>query len=384
MRPTLSRGVILVSVLSVGLSGCSYLPFLKNNTGPSYTDAKLLKPLAVPPDLLAAAPEPGVAVPGGAPTPGEAVQEAGMGSASQAGYGVFTPRLAPGESPVAENATPGVQSVLLGSGKDLALQSQAPAAQIWAAVRATLAARKVGVQHFDPAKAILVSGWVNERHGFSAIFHGLAPSSRMQFTFHLQPKGNDQQLLTVVQQREWINPSNDSVDWTPTVPDLGANRKLLEEVQKQLQKTVVMAQMPRLQVTRYRDDQGPYLLLDQPPVKAQPAVQMALGSLDHPVQNVGVGEWTVQIHNGKPQETSNGILGGMFTRAWHSIQMIWGGGKAPKPLSVQVKLLATKDPSTSVLETEPGEGNPNEARKAAIEVLDQLQNALHPRSGTSS
>ena len=59
------RYVALAVVASLGLGGCSYIPFFKSNSGPKYQDSKVMEPLKIPPDLLAQAPQPGVTIPGG-------------------------------------------------------------------------------------------------------------------------------------------------------------------------------------------------------------------------------------------------------------------------------------------------------------------------------
>ncbi len=385
MRKPIARSIIVASVLSLGLSGCSWIPFLKTNNGPEYTDAKLLKPLAVPPDLLASAPQPGVTVPGGGLSSAEAVQQSGMQAAStENGYEVFHPRLAAGESAVAEPTMPGVQAELLGQGKDLTLHTQAKPEQVWAAVRAVLAQEKIGVKDFSPVKNELLTDWDYVRGGITSIFgNTLGANRRMRFTFHLQSQADGSQTLSLQQQRMWISPSSDSVDWSAHEPDLSANRHLLQAVQKRLAQAVVTAEMPAIKVTRYRDDLGPYLVLNQPPAKAQPAVQMAVRSLGYPVQTEALGVWSVQLRGGKTAQSSPGIFGGMFSRAWRSIEDIWGGGKPSKPLAVRVKLLAMKDDNGSVLETS-STAQGEEENKAAIEVLDKLQTALAPAQGNAS
>ncbi len=377
----ITRSVAVATALSLGLSGCSWIPFFKTSNGPACTDAKLLKPLAVPPDLLASAPQPGVTVPGGGLSDSEAVQQAGVDTSN--GYAVFQPRLAPGEKPVAESSVPGVQASLIGQGKDLALQTSAKPEQIWTAVRAALAEQKIAVAKFSPEKNELVTDWQYTRGGLTSFFgNSIGSNRRMKYTFRLQPGSDGGQVLHLQQERMWISPASESVSWSPHEPDLDANRHLLQAVQKQLAQTVVMAEMPVIKVTRYRDDLGPYLVLDQPPVKAQPAVQMAINSLGYPVHNEALGVWSVQVRGGKEKQSS-GILGGMFTNAWHSIEGIWGGGKPAKPLVVRVRLLAMKDGDGSVLETSSGNSGDEES-KAAVEVLDKLQNALEPNKGNAS
>ena len=385
MRKPIARSLVAATLLSLGLSGCSYIPFLKTNNGPEYTDAKLLKPLAVPPDLLASAPEPGVTIPGGGLTAAEAVQQSGMQSATTSnGYAVFQPRLAPGESAVAEPTVPGEQATLVGQSKNLALRTQAKPAQIWSAVRAELGKRKIGIKSFSPEKNELVTDWEYQRGGLTSIFgNSVGANRRMQYTFRLQAQGDGAQLLTLTQQRQWISPTSESLDWQAHDPDLDANRHLLEAVQKRLAQSVVMAELPAIKVTRYRDDLGPYLVLNQPPAKAQPAVQSALNSLGYPIHAEALGVWSVQVRGGSEQKKSQGMLGRMFSNAWHSIQGIWGGGKPSKPLSVQVKLLAMKDDSGSVLETS-SKAQGEEESKAAVSVLDKLQSALSPEKGNAS
>ena len=385
MRKPIARSLVVAALFSLGLSGCSWIPFLKTNNGPEYTDAKLLKPLAVPPDLLASAPQPGVTIPGEGLSAAAAVQQSGMQSAAtRNGYEVFHPRLAPGESAVAETSVPGVQAELVGQGKALALRSQATPDQIWSALRAVLAQRKIAVKSFSPAQNELVTDWDYARGGITSIFgNSLGANRRMQFTFVLQPQSDGAQLLRLQQERQWVSPTAESLDWRPHDPDLNANRHLLEAVQKRLAQAVVMAEMPAIKVTRYRDDQGPYLVLDQSPVKAQPAVRMAINSLGYPVQTEAVGVWSVQVRGEQAVQKSKGILGGMFTNAWHSIEGIWGGGKPAKPLAVQVRLLATKEDGGSVLETSSSTQGEKE-NKAAIEILDKLQTALTPGKGNAS
>ncbi|MEY2342429.1 outer membrane protein assembly factor BamC [Acidithiobacillus sp. IBUN Pt1247-S3] len=385
MRKPIARSLVVATLLSLGLSGCSYIPFLKTNNGPEYTDAKVLKPLAVPPDLLASAPQPGVTVPGGGLSAAEAVQQSGMQNASTSnGYEVFQPRLAPGQSAVAEPTVPGVQAELVGQGKDLALRTQAKPDQIWSALRAQLAKRKIGIKRFSPEQNELVTDWDYVRGGIASFFgNSLGANRRMQFTFALQQQADGSQLLTVKQNRQWISPTSESMDWQPHDPDLDANRHLLEAVQKRLAQAVVMAEMPAIKVTRYRDDLGPYLVLDQPPLKAQPAVQMAINSLGYPVQTTATGTWSLQLRGGQAAQKSKGIFGGMFSNAWHSIEGIWGGGKPVKPLAVQVKLLAMKDDNGSVLETSSSTQG-EEENKAAMVILDKLQTALTPEKGNAS
>ncbi|PKY10700.1 hypothetical protein B1757_08995 [Acidithiobacillus marinus] len=368
------RYVALAVVTSLGLGGCSYIPFLHTSTGPQYADSQVMKPLAVPPDLLAQVPAPGVTIPGGAVNP------ATVADSTVGGYGVFQPREAPGQQPVEEKSLAGVGSQILGSGADLSLSTQAQPAQIWSAVKATLADSKTPIEKFAPEQGELVTGWHNFRTGIAAFFgNTLAPSHRERYAFHLQPGADGAQVLSIQQERYWNNPQGSSVEWKKVPADADHNRDLLKAIQKHLQQTSILAEMPKIKVTRYRDDRGPYLVLNAVPAKAQPAVEMALQGLGYPVRSEGLGDWTVMIHAGSQQAAKkSGFFGGMFSRAWSSIQDIWSSPKDREPVSVRVRLLAMKDDSGSVLETEPKMGK--KAPEAALEVLNKLQTALTPQA----
>ncbi len=369
------RYVALAVVAGLGLGGCSYIPFLHTSTGPKYEDSKVMKPLAVPPDLLAQVPAPGVTIPGGPVNP-SSVADNSMG-----GYGVFQPREAPGQQPIEEKALPGVGSQILGTGTDLSLSTQAQPAQIWAAVKATLAETKTPIEKFSPEQGELVTGWHNFRSGIAGFFgNTLAPSHKEQYTFHLHTAAEGAQVLSIQQERYWNNPEGSTVEWKKVPADAAHNRDLLKAVQKQLGKSAILAEMPVIKVTRYRDDAGPYLVLNAVPAKAQPAVELALQGLGYPARTEGTGNWSVLIHAGAKQAAAKqGFLGGMFSRAWSSIQNIWSSPNDQEPVSVRVRLLAMKDNTGSVLETAPGVGKT--APKWSVEVLDKLQAALTPKTG---
>lgn len=369
------RYVALAVVTSLGLGGCSYIPFLHTSTGPKYEDSQVMKPLAVPPDLLAQVPAPGVTIPGGPVNP------ASVSDSTMGGYGVFQPREAPGQKPIEEKPLAGVSSQIVGSGADLSLTTQAKPEQIWAAVKETLAASKTPIEKFAPEQGELVTGWHNFRTGISAFFgNTLAPSHRERYAFHLQAATDGNQVLSIQQERYWNNPQGSTVEWKKVPADADHNRDLLQAVQKRLSQSVLLAEMPKIKVTRYRDDGGPYLVLNAVPAKAQPAVEVALQGLGYPVRSEGMGDWSVMIHEGgKQARQKQGFVGGILNRTWDSIKAIWSSPKDQEPVSVRVRLLAMKDNSGSVLETEPGVGKT--APKWSVEVLNKLQTALTPQSG---
>ncbi|MGC8466894.1 MAG: outer membrane protein assembly factor BamC [Acidithiobacillus sp.] len=380
MGRKLGRSIAVATLATVALSGCSYLPFFKSNTGPNYQDAKLMKPLEVPPDLLAQAPAPGVTVPGGPVTAGEVASEV-SGARSSGGYGLFVPRVAPGEKPIEEKTLPGVSAQVAGQGADLYLATSASDDQIWKAVRAVLAKDKIPVEKFSAEAGTLDTGWQYTRSGISRIFGtALAPSHKMRYRFRLVAAADGQKELHLEQERYLNNPEGSTINWRKQTPEASRNRDLLEAVRQQLERSVILAEMPVIKVTRYRDDLGPYLVLDQVPEKAEPAVAMALRGLDHPVTQEGVGVWSVQVRAGSGEsQHSGGMVGNMFSQAWYKITHIFGGSKKTKPLDVTVKLLRMKDNEGSVLETEAPSDEGKDGQKAAIDILDRLQSALSPK-----
>ena len=369
------RYVALAVVASLGLGGCSYIPFLHTSSGPKYADSKVMKPLAVPPDLLAQVPAPGVTIPGGAVNAGDVAQ------VTSGGYGVFQPREANGQQPVEEKTMAGVGAEILGTGADLRLSTQAKPEQIWSTVKAVLADAKIKVEKFSPEQGELTSGWRNIRTGIAAIFgNTLAPSYREQYTFHLTKSGDGAEILSIQQERLWNNPNGSTVGWEKVQADAKHNHELMAAIQKQLSQATILAEMPALKVTRYRDDGGPYLVLNAVPAKAQPAVEVALQGLGYPVRREGLGTWVVQIHaGGKQAEQRQSFVGGILDRTWNNIKAIWSSPKKQEPVSVRVRLLAMKDHSGSVLETEPRMGKA--APKWSAEILDKLQSALTPKDG---
>jgi len=379
MGRTLGRSIAIASLATVALSGCSYLPFFKSNTGPNYQDAKLMKPLEVPPDLLAQAPAPGVTVPGGPVSAGTVASEL-SGAGRSGGYGLFVPRVAPGEKPVEEKTLPGVAARLEGRGADLYLVTSAKEDAIWKAVREVLDKDHIPVEKFSPETGTLETGWQYTRSGISRIFgNALAPNHKMRYQFRLASVANGQKELHLEQERYLNNPEGSTVNWRKQTPEASRSRDLLEAVRQQLERSVILAEMPALKVTRYRDDLGPYLVLDQVPEKAEPAVAMALRSLNHPVTQEGVGVWSVQLRAGSGEsQHSGGVVGNMFSQAWYKITHIFSGSRKAKPLDVTVKLLRMKDNEGSVLETVAASDEGKEGQKAAIDILDRLQKALSP------
>ncbi|MHB1736304.1 MAG: outer membrane protein assembly factor BamC [Acidithiobacillus sp.] len=370
------RYVALAVVASLGLGGCSYIPFFKSNSGPKYQDSKVMKPLAVPPDLLARVPQPGATIPGGAVTSGTLSTTSASG-----GYGLFQPSETTGQQPVEEKTLPGVSAQILGSGADLRLRTTAKPAQIWAALRATLAADKTTVAKFSAEQGELITHWRDFRSGLAFVLGStVAPTHREQYTFHLSTGGHGAEILTIQQDRVWNNPDGGSVEWVKVAADAGHNRQIMEAVQKRLSRESLLAAIPDIKVTRYRDNRGPYLVLNAVPAKAQPAVQVVLQGLGYPVQSEGTGVWNVQVREGGVQAArKQGFISGIFQRTWDSIQSIWSSPAKRKPISVRVVLLRMKDSQGSVLETAPGVGK--DAPKWSVEILDKLQSGLSPKNG---
>ena len=374
------RYVTLAVVASLGLGGCSYIPFFHSNNGPKYDDAKAMKPLAVPPNLLAEVPQPGVTIPGGAVTPSEIPT-----AKTASGYGLFQPHEASGQQPLEEKTLPGVSAQILGTGADLRMRTTAKPVQIWAALKAVLAADKIPVARFSPEQGDLVTHWRDFRSGLAFVLgNTVAPTHREKYTFHLSSGDHGVEWLSIQQERIWNDPNGSSVtDWKRVPADADHSRQIMEAVRKRLSQESVLAEMPKIKVTRYRDDRGPYLVLDAAPAKAQPAVQAALQGLGYPVDDEGIGVWRVQVQEGRAQAAQKrGFLGGILHRTWDSIQAIWSNPQKQKPLSVQVKLLRMKNDAGSVLETVPGVGK--EASKWSVEILDRLQSALSPKPGDNT
>ncbi|MDA8247441.1 outer membrane protein assembly factor BamC [Acidithiobacillus sp.] len=370
------RYVALAVVASLGLGGCSYIPFFKSNSGPKYQDSKVMEPLKIPPDLLAQAPQPGVTIPGGAVTSRDLSKDTGSG-----GYGLFQPHTAAGQQPVEENMLPGVSAQILGAGADLRLSTSAKPAQIWAALKATLAADETTVAKFSPQQDELVTNWRDFRSGLAFVLgNTVAPTHRERYTFHLNAGENGSEILTIQQDRVWNNPTGGSVEWTKVPADARHNRQIMEALRKRLSQESLLAEMPNIKVTRYQDDRGPYLVLNVLPAKAQPAVQMVLQNLGYPVQSAGMGVWDVQVQEGGAQaDRKQGFIGGIFQRTWDNIKAIWSSPEKRKPISVRVKLLRMKNNEGSVLETTSGVGK--DAATWSAEILDKLQSGLSPKGG---
>ncbi|MBN6740132.1 hypothetical protein JKG47_06220 [Acidithiobacillus sp. MC6.1] len=370
------RYVALAVVASLGLGGCSYIPFFKSNSGPKYQDSKVMEPLKIPPDLLAQAPQPGVTIPGGAVTSSALSKYSASG-----GYGLFQPHAAAGQQPVEEKMLPGVSAQILGTGADLRLSTTAKPAQIWAALKATLAADKTTVAKFSPQQDELVTNWRDFRSGLAFVLGStVAPTHREKYTFHLNAGENGSEILTIQQDRVWNNPTGGSVEWTKVPADAGHNRQIMEALLKRLSHESLVAEMPNIKVTRYQDNRGPYLVLNVVPAKAQAAVQVVLQDLGYPVQSAGMGVWNVQVQEAGAQAAQKqGFIGGIFQRTWDNIKAIWSSPEKQKPISVRVALLRMKDNAGSVLETTPGVGK--DAPKWSAEILDKLQSGLSPKNG---
>ena len=380
------RYVALAVVASLGLGGCSYIPFFKSNSGPKYQDSKVMEPLKVPPDLLAQAPQPGVTIPGGAVTsPGGTANSSELptnaNSAASGGYGLFQPHEAAGQQPVEEKTLPEVSAQILGAGADVRLSTTAKPAQIWAALKATLAADKTTVAKFSPEQGELVTNWRDFRSGLAFVLgNTVAPTYREKYTFHLSAGENGAELLSVQQERVRNDPNGSSLEWKKVPADAGHNRRIMEAVQKRLSQESLLAEMPKIKVTRYQDDRGPYLVLNAGPAKAQSAVQVVLQGLGYPVQSEGMGVWNVQVQGGGAQAAQKqSFIGGIFQRTWDNIKAIWSSPEKQKPVSVQVKLLRMKNNEGSVLETTPGVGK--NAATWSADILDKLQSGLSPKNG---
>ncbi len=378
------RSVAAAVLLVLGLDGCSYLPFFQNRTGPNYQNARLVKPLEVPPDLLATAPRPGVTVPAG--PVGLTGLPRGTGTASGTSAASPAPVSAPAVTALANRTVrPLARGQVVGKGGRLELDTPAPAAEVWAAVREVLAEKKVGVREFSAAQGTLVTGWQETRSGIDSFFGStVAPDHRMQYTLHLK-QGVTGTILSVHQKRFWNNANGSTLKWTPVSPDVERNRKLLEAVLKKLSHSpaqMAAAAGPAIRVIRYQDSQGPYLVVDQVPARAAPAVQTALAGMGYPVQQEGTGAWSVQVRGKGVEPHSGNIIGGMFSRAWASIRSIWSGPQ--KPAAVEVRLLQMANGRGSVLETLPAPGDGRDGQKYAVQVLDRLQAALGAGKGAGS
>ncbi|MBU2857010.1 outer membrane protein assembly factor BamC [Acidithiobacillus ferrooxidans] len=372
------RYVALAVVATLGLGGCSYIPFFKSNNGPQYQDSKVMEPLKIPPDLLVQAPQPGVTIPGGAVTSSELPTNTNSASG---GYGLFKPHEAAGQQPVEEKTLAGVGAQILGGGADLRLSTTARPERIWAALKAVLAADDTSVAKFSPEQGELVTGWRDFRSGLAFVLgHSVAPTYREKYTFHLSAGEKGAEILAIQQERLWNNPNGSSVGWKKVPADAGHNRQIMEAVQKRLSEESILAEMPEIKVTRYRDDRGPYLVLNAVPAKAEPAVQVVLQGLGYPVQREGTGVWKVQVRKGGAQAgQKQSFIGGIFQRTWDNIKAIWSSREKQKPVSVRVTLLRMKDDTGSVLETTPGVGK--DAPKWSAEILDKLQAGLSPKNG---
>ncbi|MHB8248031.1 MAG: outer membrane protein assembly factor BamC [Acidithiobacillus sp.] len=377
------RYLLLAALASVSLGGCStissVIPFFKSSNGPNYQDAKVLKPLEVPPDLLATAPQPGVTIPQGQ----EGSTAAAASTGTTAGFGVFTPRLAAGEQPLEEKKLPGSAAVLSGTGANLQLSTAAKPAQVWASVKAVLAEKKIPVEQFSLEKGELKTGWRNFREGLSFILgSSVAPTFREKYTFTLTQPEQDREVLAIAQERWWNNPD---ANWQKSPPDVKHDRDLMQAIQKQLGQETVMAEMPKMEVTRYRDDRGPYLVLDVLPQKAAPAVQMALQGMGYQVTSEGIGVWVVDIRNGGKQSQEHaGFVGGIWNGIVNSFEKTWGSSSKPKAIAVRVKLLRMENDKGSVLETEPTRGDASDGQKWSAEILDKLQTALSQKTAGQS
>ncbi len=377
------RYLLLAALASVSLGGCStissVIPFLKSSNGPNYQDAKVMKPLEVPPDLLATVPQPGVTIPQGS----EAGATAANTGTTTEGFGVFTPRLAAGEQPLEEKKLPGSAAVLSGTGAELKLSTVAKPAQVWASVKAVLAEKKIPVERFSPDKGELQTGWRDFREGLSFILGStVAPTFREKYTFTLTQPGPGQEVLAIAQERWWNNPN---ANWEKYPADGEDNRDLMQAIQKRLSQETVMAEMPKMEITRYRDDRGPYLVLDVLPQKAVPAVQMALQGMGYPVTSEGIGVWVVDIRDGGEQRQEHaGFVGGIFDQIVNSFKKTWGSSSKPQAIAVRVKLLRMENDKGSVLETEPTHGDVSDGRKWSVEILDKLQAALSPKTAGQS
>jgi hypothetical protein len=276
---------------------------------------------------------------------------------------------------------PGVSAQILGAGADLRLSTSAKPAQIWAALKATLAADETTVAKFSPQQDELVTNWRDFRSGLAFVLgNTVAPTHRERYTFHLNAGENGSEILTIQQDRVWNNPTGGSVEWTKVPADARHNRQIMEALRKRLSQESLLAEMPDIKVTRYQDDRGPYLVLNVLPAKAQPAVQMVLQNLGYPVQSAGMGVWDVQVQEGGAQaDRKQGFIGGIFQRTWDNIKAIWSSPEKRKPISVRVKLLRMKNNEGSVLETTSGVGK--DAATWSAEILDKLQSGLSPKGG---
>ncbi len=102
---------------------------------------------------------------------------------------------------------PGVGAQILGSGADLRLSTTAKPAQIWAALKATLAADETTVAKFSPQQGELVTNWRDFRSGLAFVLGStVAPTHREKYTFHLNAGENGSEILTIQQDRVWNNP----------------------------------------------------------------------------------------------------------------------------------------------------------------------------------
>ncbi len=376
------RSIAAAVLLVLGLDGCSYLPFFHNQTGPNYQNARLAKPLEVPPDLLATVPQPGVTVPAGPVGLMGPVQRTGGSGAPAASSSSASAPAFSGTS-----ALPQEQGRIVGKAGRMELDTPAPATEVWSAVRKVLAAKKVAVRSFSAAEGTLVTGWQETRSGIDSFFGStVAPDHRMQYTFHLK-QGASGTILSVQQKRFWNNPNGSTLEWTPVSPDAGRNHRLLEAVLKRLSRsgvqTAAAAPGPVIRVVRYRDSQGPYLVVDQVPARAAPAVQSALARMGYPVHLQGQGAWSLQVRGkGSRQGHSGSMIGNMFSRAWDSINSIWSSPE--KPVAVDVRLLPMANGRGSVLETLPAPGDGENGQKYAVQILDRLQAAIGARNGAGS
>lgn len=372
----------LIAAAGLAMTGCQYLPFTGEKTGPEYKDAKVLPPLDLPPDLVSEATQPGLTLP--PPAPGAGTSSVAPPSitaepAPQAGAAlVAPPQSALPTAPA--TATPGAQ--LQDQGDDAVLRVRMAPEQLWPVVSKTLQQAGYRIARQDAATGQLQTDWKPEREGLSALLgSAVSANVRTRYTVSMKAGENGVQLLTARQERQ-ENDSGETGDvWTETSPDKKAGVSLLKAIQESLQQPAGTQQTTsQPTVERLEDAKGPYLVLSLPPEQARARVVDVLKTMGYdPQPGSQPGTFLLARNDATDQQ---GFFQSMFAQLKDGILGAFTSEDARAQTSLQLRLSPDAKSPGTVLEVLPvDDGSAGDESKAVRQVVDQLAERLRGSTG---
>ncbi|MEW5791303.1 MAG: outer membrane protein assembly factor BamC [Pseudomonadota bacterium] len=373
----MSRWIIVAASSAFLLAGCQYLPFTGDKSGPKYNDAKMLPPLEVPPDLLAAPVQPGLQIPPVRAAAPAAASPTSPAPASPAGFAVSERgRDVPPAAPAATQPATVAASTLTDSGAASTLRVQMPAAVLWPVVRTALQKEGFTVASLDEQAGVLETDWQGQRTGLSALLgSAVAPNAREKYIVTMRGEADGSQVLSARQIRQDSDPQTTGEAWTEAQPDAKAVVALLKSIQESIEQGGKQAALPSMKVERLRDQQGSYLVLSLSPEQAQARVEETLKGLGYQtVAGQRPGEFVVTASAEQAQK-KKGILADIWSQLSEGVRSAFRSDDKAKAAQVQMRVRLSRDAQGpgSVLEVLPVDQG---AQGTAERLLQQLAERL--------